>query len=323
MTSVLNHLVIRTLVALALLTALSADVDPVNSVPSVAQIGLDGMRKGLNVVAGAGARAVTVAASDIRERIATLLDADPVDEEFPYVNEATGVDALFTLDDDLLTVTVNFNRPACFIREVLDVVDEIHHESPLLMPDPARPDAEDAPMIAYERDPVLAQWQVANDWACRACAASAPIAPERVMEDAALMESWRWNYTCEMTAQVWASMGQEFERLPVAYIVHGGRAARLAQWTGIPAVLPHADVVYVACLGQEPCLVEHANLVNRLGARVTPTEDGLQIAWDDMPADIRAFLSAQPVLTRPLRGLHVSDLVEASVVRRVSGDRRG
>jgi hypothetical protein len=259
------------------------------------------------------------APSDIRERIATLLDADPDDEEFPYANESTGVDALFALDDDLLTVTVNFNRPAFFIREVLDVVDEIHHESPLCMPDPAHQGEDEAPMIPYVREAVQAQWQTANDWAWRACATTTPIAPERVMEDAALMESWRWNYTCEMTAQVWASMGQDVERLPVAYIVHRGRAARLAQWTGNPAVLPHADVVYVACPGREPCLVDHGELLSRLGARATPTEDGVQIAWDDMPADISAFLQAQPAVTGQLRGLHASSLVEASVARRLAG----
>jgi hypothetical protein len=261
------------------------------------------------------------APADIRAQIATLLDADPDDEEFPYANDATGVDALFTLDDDLLTVSVNFNRPAFFMREVLDMVDEIHHASPLSMPDPAYQGEGEAPLLPYAREAVLAHWQTANAWAWRAAAATTPIAAERVMEDAALLESWRWNYTRELTIQMWAGMGQEAERLPLLYIVHRGSTARLAQWTGNAAVLPHADVVYVARPGQEPCLVEHGDLVRHLGARATPSEDGIHIAWDAMPADVAAVLRAQPAASGPLRGLHASSLVEASVVTRLATAR--
>jgi hypothetical protein len=38
-----------------------------------------------------------------------------------------------------------------------------------------------------------------------------------------------------------------------------------------------------------------------------------------MPADISAFLQAQPAVTGQLRGLHASSLVEASVARRLAG----
>jgi hypothetical protein len=178
------------------------------------------------------------------------------------------------------------------------------------------------PLISYDRAVMWVQWMSVNGGVGGVRAATMPISPLQVMDDAALMESWRWNYTCELADQVRSSMGHTFYRRRMSYVMHGGRAARRALWNGAAAaaILPHADVVEVCCPGLDrDRTVDYGELLRVLGERATPTAEGVEIIWNAIPEDVLAFLRTQPGQISQSQDLMPADLIEASVARRLAG----